>query len=150
MSTETVQPEDMKWLEKGVFGIAWSDGHQGVYPIRYLRLHCPCAACTDEWTGELKLKPDDVPMFIMLKDIQPVGHYALRLIWSDGHDTGLYASDSFAGCVNATSAGPIKIQPRTRKLPAGSFKPLLGNFLHFVKPCHFFQIRRICYKCYIM
>ena len=56
MSTETVQPEDMKWLEKGVFGIAWSDGHQGVYPIRYLRLHCPCAACTDEWTGELKLK----------------------------------------------------------------------------------------------
>ena len=41
--------------------------------------------------GELKLKPDDVPMLIMLKDIQPVGHYALRLIWSDGHDTGLYA-----------------------------------------------------------
>ena len=91
MGTETIQPKDMKWLGKGVFGIAWSDGHQGVYPIRYLRLHCPCAACTDEWTGELKLKPDDVPMLIMPKDIEPVGHYALRLIWSDGHDTGLYA-----------------------------------------------------------
>jgi len=91
MSNDTIQPKDMNWIEKGVFGIEWSDGHKGVYPIRYLRLHCPCAACTDEWTGELKLKDEDVPMLMMLKDIEPVGHYALRFIWSDGHDTGLYS-----------------------------------------------------------
>ena len=90
MSNDTIQPKDMNWIEKGVFGIEWSDGHKGVYPIRYLRLHCPCAACTDEWTGELKLKDEDVPLLMMLKDIEPVGHYALRFIWSDGHDTGLY------------------------------------------------------------
>ena len=62
MNTSSIEPKDMDWLEKGVFGIDWSDGHKGVYPIRYLRLHCPCAGCTDEWTGELKLKPDDVPV----------------------------------------------------------------------------------------
>ena len=90
MSAETLEPKDMDWIEKGVFGIEWSDGHKGVYPIRYLRLHCPCAACTDEWTGELKLKPEDVPMLMMLQDIEPVGRYALRFKWSDGHDTGLY------------------------------------------------------------
>ena len=90
MNTDAVEPKDMDWIEKGVFGIDWSDGHKGVYPIRYLRLHCPCAACTDEWTGELKLKPEDVPMLIMLQDIEPVGRYALRFKWSDGHDTGLY------------------------------------------------------------
>jgi DUF971 family protein len=68
MSDETLTPRDMNWLEKGVFGIEWSDGHQGVYPVRYLRQHCPCAGCTDEWTGELKLTPDSVPLLIMLKD----------------------------------------------------------------------------------
>ncbi len=91
MPTDPIQPTDMKWLGKGVFGIEWSDGHHGVYPIRHLRLNCPCAACTDEWTGEVTLRPDDVPLLIMLKDVEPVGHYALRLVWSDGHDSGLYA-----------------------------------------------------------
>ena len=84
MSDETIQPKDMNWIEKGVFGVEWSDGHKGVYPIRYLRLHCPCAACTDEWTGELKLKDEDIPMLMMVKDIEQVGNYALRFIWSDG------------------------------------------------------------------
>ena len=91
MRTDAIHPTDMKWLDKGVLGIEWSDNHHGVYPIRFLRLQCPCAACTDEWTGERKVKSDDVPMFIMLKDVEPVGHYALRLVWSDGHDTGLYS-----------------------------------------------------------
>jgi len=90
MSTELIEPRDMNWIEKGVFGIEWSDGHKGVYPVRHLRLRCPCAACTDEWTGELRIKPDSIPLLIMLKDIEPVGRYALRLKWSDGHDTGIY------------------------------------------------------------
>lgn len=80
----------MRWLDKGVLGIDWNDGHHGVYPIRYLRQHCPCAACTDEWTGELRIQPDSVPLLIMLNDIESVGRYALRFKWSDGHDTGIY------------------------------------------------------------
>jgi len=88
---ETVQPKDMDWIENGVLGIEWSDGHKGVYPIRYLRQHCPCAACTDEWTGDLRIKPDAIPMFIAVKDIEPVGRYGLRFRWSDGHDTGIYS-----------------------------------------------------------
>ena len=51
-----LEPIDMEWLDKGVLSITWSDKHKGVYPVRYLRQHCPCAACTDEWTGELTLK----------------------------------------------------------------------------------------------
>ncbi|MCZ6580513.1 MAG: DUF971 domain-containing protein [Nitrospirae bacterium] len=90
MSTELIEPRDMNWIEKGVFGIEWSDGHKGVYPVRHLRLRCPCAGCTDELTGELRIKPDSIPLLIMLKDIEPVGRYALRLKWSDGHDTGIY------------------------------------------------------------
>lgn len=90
-NTAALEPRDMRWIENGVLGIDWSDGHAGVYPVRHLRLHCPCAACTDEWTGELKLKSDDVPLLIMMKDVEPVGRYALRFTFGDGHDTGIYS-----------------------------------------------------------
>ncbi len=115
MSADAIHPTDMKWLEKGVFGIEWSDGHHGVYPIRHLRLHCPCAACTDEWTGELKLQSDDVPLLIMLKDIEPVGHYAFRLRWSDGHDTGLYAFNNLRRMCQCDVCQPNKEPESGRK-----------------------------------
>ena len=93
MSAAVLEPKDMEWIDKGVLGIEWTDGHKGVYPVRYLRQRCPCAACTDEWTGELRIKPDDIPLLIMLQDVEPVGRYALQFKWSDGHDTGIYAFD---------------------------------------------------------
>ncbi len=116
MSTETIQPTDMNWIEKGIFGIDWSDGHKGVYPIRYLRLHCPCAACTDEWTGALKLKDEDVPLLMMLKDIEPVGNYALRFIWSDGHDTGLYTFGNLRKMCQCDICEPNKEPVSKKKL----------------------------------
>ncbi|MDH4098666.1 MAG: DUF971 domain-containing protein, partial [Nitrospira sp.] len=76
MASIALEPRDMEWLDKGVLGIQWNDGHNSVYPVRYLRQHCPCAACVDEWTGERRLKGEDVPLLIMLQDIQAVGRYA--------------------------------------------------------------------------
>ena len=114
MSMNPIKPTDMKWIEKGVFGIEWNDGHAGVYPIRSLRLHCPCAACTDEWTGELKLKDEDVPLLMILKDIEPVGHYALRFIWSDGHDTGLYTFSNLRKLCQCANCQPNK-EPETKQ-----------------------------------
>ena len=106
MATDSVEPRDMNWIGKGVLGIDWSDGHRGVYPVRYLRQHCPCAACTDEWTGELRIKPDSVPLLIMLKDIEPVGRYALRFKWSDGHDTGIYSYSALRRMCQCESCSP--------------------------------------------
>lgn len=118
MSTGTeLYPKDMQWLEKGVLGIEWSDGHQGVYPVRVLRLHCPCAACVDEWSGERRLKPDDVPLFIMVQDIQPVGRYALQFSWSDGHDTGIYSYTLLRQLCQCDVCQPVKtVEPKSRRL----------------------------------
>ena len=91
MTEAVLEPKDMEWKEKGVLGIEWTDGHKGLYPVRYLRQHCPCAACTDEWSGELRLNPDDVPLLIRLEDVELVGRYALQFKWSDGHDSGIYS-----------------------------------------------------------
>ena len=60
--------------------------------IRYfdLRDSCPCATCIDEFSGVKKLDPKTIP-----KDVRPlrseyVGNYALRVYWSDSHDTGIF------------------------------------------------------------
>ena len=117
MTTTVLEPKDMEWLDKGVLGIEWSDGHKGVYPVRHLRHQCPCAACTDEWTGELRLKPDEIPMLIRLEDIEAVGRYAFRLTWSDGHDSGIFAFTWLRRQCQCDECQPVKAeQPKSRRL----------------------------------
>ena len=115
--TTTLDPKDMDWLEKGVLGIEWSDGHKAVYPIRVLRQRCPCAACTDEWTGQLRLKPDDIPLLIRVDDIQPVGRYAFRFVWSDGHDSGIYSYPFLRQLCQCDHCVPVKPpEPKSKRL----------------------------------
>ncbi len=115
MTTEQLlKPIDMEWLDNGVLSITWSDGHNGVYPVRYLRQNCPCAACVDEWTGERRLKPDSIPLLILLEDIEPVGHYAFRIKWSDGHDTGIYSYTSLRRMCQCDICVPNK--PKKKQL----------------------------------
>ena len=73
--------------------IDWSDGHHSVHTWQKLRANCPCAGCRDE-----REKPPDP--FRILKPaelaplkpvgVTPVGQYAYKITWSDGHDTGLF------------------------------------------------------------
>lgn len=117
MTAASLEPRDMEWLDKGVLGIQWNDGHKGVYPVRYLRQQCPCAACVDEWTGERRLKGEDVPLLIMVQDVQPVGRYAFQFRWSDGHDTGIYAYSLLRKLCQCDVCQPVKpVEPKSRRL----------------------------------
>ncbi len=117
MTTTALEPRDMEWLDKGVLGIQWSDGHKGIYPVRYLRQHCPCAACVDEWTGERRLKAEDVPILIMLQDIESVGRYAFQFKWSDGHDTGIYSYSLLRKLCQCDICQPVKpVESKSRRL----------------------------------
>lgn len=71
--------------------ITWSDGHRSLYTFHDLRLHCPCAGCVDELTGQRKMTPHLVAQNIQPAQIEPVGRYALRFHWNDGHQTGIYS-----------------------------------------------------------
>lgn len=71
--------------------ITWKDGAASEYDLRELRMSCPCAGCVDEMTGKRILQPAQIPADIFLTAIHYVGRYALQFVWSDGHDTGLYA-----------------------------------------------------------
>lgn len=117
MTVHAVEPRDMEWHDKGVLGVRWSDGHQGIYPVRYLRQRCPCAACVDEWTGARRLIPEDIPLLIMLQDIQPVGRYAFQFKWSDGHDTGIYSYDLLRALCQCDVCQPIKpVEAKSKRL----------------------------------
>ena len=87
-------PTDLKRLGPSNLGIVWNDGHHAFYRVRNIRLNCHCAHCVDEWTAKKILKDETVPENIQPRKIEPVGRYAFRFIWSDGHDTGFYTFDS--------------------------------------------------------
>ncbi|MFW5973232.1 MAG: gamma-butyrobetaine hydroxylase-like domain-containing protein [Bacteroidota bacterium] len=77
--------------------ISWADGHYTEYPLDGLRRACPCATCQGH--GNMNALPDPeiflVPSLMQWTDIRldPVGDYALRIRWDDGHDTGIYTWD---------------------------------------------------------
>jgi DUF971 family protein len=73
--------------------LTWPDARVDVVPYRRLREECPCAVCVDEITGERVLDVTTIAADIRPAAIAFVGNYALRIDWSDGHNTGLYAWD---------------------------------------------------------
>ncbi len=70
--------------------ILWEDGHRSHFPHRMLRLRCQCASCVDEMTGQPRLDPERVPNDVRAVDEMTVGNYAVQLLWSDTHYTGIY------------------------------------------------------------
>src|SRR5919199_2387047 len=73
--------------------IDWSDGHRSTYTWQHLRANCPCAGCREE-----REKPPDPFRILKPSELQrprpvampPVGRYAYKVVWSDGHDAGIY------------------------------------------------------------
>ena len=70
--------------------IAWPDGCEASLPLVALRGQCMCARCVDELTGERIVDLDGIDPAIQIDALKLVGNYALKITWSDGHDTGLY------------------------------------------------------------
>ena len=71
--------------------VEWRDGIVSHYPFLGLRDACPCASCVDELTGRKVLDKTSIPGDIHIKKADYVGNYAIRIDWSDGHDTGIYS-----------------------------------------------------------
>jgi ATP-binding protein involved in chromosome partitioning len=88
-----VTPRDIRREDADTLVIDWDDGVTTRYAVRELRLECPCAGCRDEVTGVRLLDPAKVPAGVRPLRLQSVGNYALKISWSDGHDTGIYTFD---------------------------------------------------------
>jgi DUF971 family protein len=73
--------------------IEWNDGFTGAIPWKALRDACPCAACKDEREKPANpfriLKPNEL-LPLAPASMPRVGRYAYKIVWIDGHDTGIF------------------------------------------------------------
>ncbi|MCF1428711.1 MAG: gamma-butyrobetaine hydroxylase-like domain-containing protein [Shewanella sp.] len=67
--------------------ISFSDGSQHSLSCEFLRVHSPSAEVHGHGKPVLVTHKKEVN----IKAIEPVGNYAVKLIFDDGHDTGLYS-----------------------------------------------------------
>ena len=73
--------------------IVWSDGHRDLFTWGFLREHCPCAVCRVEAEKPKSLLPILKPQEAQPArpvSMEPVGRYAYKMVWNDGHCTGIY------------------------------------------------------------
>ena len=104
---EAIRPVDIQKVGEKEILIRWQDGHQSLFDFPYLRRKCRCAACVDEWTGELRLVPEKILDEIRPLTLRPVGNYGIRFDWSDRHSTGIYAFEylrSICPCPECSSS----------------------------------------------
>jgi len=89
-SASSMKPREISEGE-GKLRIVWADGHDSRYSFELLRNNCPCAVCVDEWTGKRRHLMLLLPPGFRALDVKPVGNYAIKIAWSDGHDSGIYS-----------------------------------------------------------
>jgi len=74
---------------KNQLTVLFHDGFEAVLSAQLLRVESPSAEVQGHGADQKKIilgKAD-----VTITAIEPVGHYAVRLIFDDGHDTGLYS-----------------------------------------------------------
>lgn len=106
MPVAAFEPEHIAISKSKGIKIDWKDQHHSDYPLAFLRDECPCASCTgahgtppqkSNYSAE-KASSDLFPMYkpsLKMVEVEPVGSYAIRITWSDGHNTGIYSFDHF-------------------------------------------------------
>ena len=91
-----VRPTKLALAGNDRLRIDWDDGMIREYGVRQLRDACPCASCREkrrqDATGEQLLPvlsaAEAAPLGIA--GMEPVGHYAYSIDFSDGHNTGIF------------------------------------------------------------
>jgi DUF971 family protein len=96
---------DLKKDEK--LTVTWQDGRVCTYSLTLLRSMCPCAQCKIVREGRdphqimttepprkktsLTILPGNYSGPITVRGAELVGNYALKIEWSDGHESGIYS-----------------------------------------------------------
>ena len=86
------RPSNIKLHQKSrLLEIAFDDNTECMLSCEFLRVYSPSAEVRGHGIGQevLQTGKEDVN----IQSIEPVGQYAIRLIFSDGHNTGLYSWD---------------------------------------------------------
>ncbi|MDP2154575.1 MAG: DUF971 domain-containing protein [Sulfuricella sp.] len=92
LDSKTPMPTEIKLHQKSrMLEIAFSDGQRFELPCEFLRVYSPSAEVRGHGPGQEVLQVGKKN--VEITDVQPVGSYAVQLVFSDGHDSGLYSWD---------------------------------------------------------
>src|SRR5215475_15281041 len=72
-----------------VLHVAFDDGSAFALPAEYLRVESPSAEVQGHGPAQKQIVPGK--RNVAVTTIEPVGNYAVRLIFDDRHDTGIYS-----------------------------------------------------------
>lgn len=90
MEIKTPIPTDIKLLQKTrVVEISFDNGERYTLPCEYLRVFSPSAEVRGHGVGDGVLVGGKKTVNII--GIDPVGNYAVKFVFDDGHNTGLYS-----------------------------------------------------------
>ena len=68
--------------------VDFDDGMRAVLPAEYLRVESPSASVRGHGADERKTVPGK--RHVNIAAVEPIGRYAVRIRFTDGHDTGIY------------------------------------------------------------
>ncbi|MEA3411480.1 MAG: DUF971 domain-containing protein [Pseudomonadota bacterium] len=88
-----IAPTEIQLHTKSRFlELRFEDGAHFELPCEYLRVFSPSAEVQGHGPGQevLQLGKEDVT----ITAVEPVGNYAVKLVFDDGHDSGLYSWDT--------------------------------------------------------
>jgi DUF971 family protein len=84
-----IQATEIKLRQRSrVLEVSFADGSRFELPFEFLRVHSPSA--------EVQGHSPDQRVLVLgkqavgIRGVEPVGQYAVKLTFDDGHDTGLY------------------------------------------------------------
>jgi DUF971 family protein len=74
-----------------ILHVTFDDGTRCALPAEYLRVESPSAEVQGHGPDQKTIVPGK--RNVAIGAIEPVGHYAVRLVFDDGHDTGIFSWD---------------------------------------------------------
>lgn len=88
----TVWPEDIRLSKaKNSLFVKFDNGYEATLTAELLRVESPSAEIQGHGSGQKTTPAGKANVTIVA--IEPVGNYAIRISFSDGHDTGLFSWD---------------------------------------------------------
>lgn len=69
--------------------VDFDDGLKAVLTAEYLRVESPSAEVQGHGPNERRIVPGKAA--VNISAAEPIGHYAVRIRFTDGHDTGIYS-----------------------------------------------------------
>jgi DUF971 family protein len=90
LTANTLIPSDVKLHQTSrILELVFPNGRHFRLPYEFLRVSSPSAEVRGHGPGQETLQTGKRD--VTITDVEPVGHYALRPTFSDGHSTGIYS-----------------------------------------------------------